>query len=617
MSYVSVQDGNVTGYTITANTSHDNGGNTLAPPAPGWDFTSTNLSWTGAVSDDWAIPGNWSLGYVPNAKDIVTIANLGSQPATLVASDETVASVTVNLGASLATSTHILTLTGSVSLSSVGNTSTSGGGTIRVAGAVNFSGGTYTKGGTIIFNGGVTQNVTSGANDLGALSVQNASTNVALQDPLTVDSLTISAGTTMGTNGNNLVVSGNLDSSGTLNGSAGKSIAVTGDTTGSGTINLNGSNFSTNNLTLSGASPNGLVASGSESISVGGSWNVTNFTPFTSTVTFTGAGSIQGTPLALFYNLVIQAGGANTVSLASDITITNSLTITSGILSAGTYAINMNGSLWNNTAGTGAFLPGSGTVTLFAAPSAPGTITINGSNNWNIFTCTTGGAIIKFQNGKTQTMSSFIVNSATTLVTLTTDSLGLPWFINASSASVFMAAVSWSTAVLPNSITAGSSCVDNGNNTNWLFIIPIVASWTLDTDNNGRIDRIRVQLKPGSIHNNSFGGFQVQVDGYTVNGYQQVPVGTNTDVFDIMLKEGAQEDTGATPTWQITTNTSFAAGGALVDHNTATVVKKYVAASGARPVITYTAAALNTTQVYVHFSDTCTVIMPGGLRLDL
>ncbi|MGA2502309.1 MAG: FlgD immunoglobulin-like domain containing protein, partial [Tepidisphaeraceae bacterium] len=262
----------------------------------------------------------------------------------------------------------------------------------------------------------------------------------------------------------------------------------------------------------------------------------------------------------------------------------------------------MNGSLWNNTAGTGAFLPGSGTVTLFAAPSPPGAVTIDGSNNWNILTCTTGGTTIKFQNGKTQTISNFTINSSTTLVTLITDSPGLPWFINAASASVSMAAVSWSTST-PGTIIASSSCVDNGNNTNWLFIIPIVASWTLDTDNNGRIDRIRVQLKPGSTHNGSFGGFQVRVDGYTVNGYQQVPVGTNTDVFDILLNEGSQEDTGATPTWQILTNTSLTAAGALVDHNTATVVKKYVAARGARPVITFTAAALNTTQAYVHFSD--------------
>ena len=123
-----------------------------------------------------------------------------------------------------------------------------------------------------------------------------------------------------------------------------------------------------------------------------------------------------------------------------------------------------------------------------------------------------------------------------------------------------------------------------------------------DTNHNGRIDRIRVQVQyPGITLNGSFTGLQVQVQGYTVTGFMAV----GADVFDILLKEGPQEDTNATPTWQVVANTTLAstAGGALVARNTATTTKLYAAASGARPVISYTVAALNATQAYVHFSE--------------
>jgi hypothetical protein len=37
----------------------------------------------------------------------------------------------------------------------------------------------------------------------------------------------------------------------------------------------------------------------------------------------------------------------------------------------------------------------------------------------------------------------------------------------------------------------------NGWNYQWYFFIPIQASWTLDTDNNGSVDRIHVLVLPG------------------------------------------------------------------------------------------------------------------------
>ena len=143
--------------------------------------------------------------------------------------------------------------------------------------------------------------------------------------------------------------------------------------------------------------------------------------------------------------------------------------------------------------------------------------------------------------------------------------------------------------------------MDGGNNFNWNFAISIVASWTLDTNNNGRIDRIRVQVKPGNQLNNAFGGLVAACGGYTVTGYLAVGA-PHTDVFDITLAEGTEEDTAPRRRGRSFHNTSLdgMVGGPLVDHNTE--AKLYVAASGARPVITYTTAAVGSTKVYVHFS---------------
>jgi hypothetical protein len=248
------------------------------------------------------------------------------------------------------------------------------------------------------------------------------------------------------------------------------------------------------------------------------------------------------------------------------------------------------------------------------------TAVISGSTSFYNFSCTQPGKTIQFQHLMTQTIlaggSFTAVGTSGSPITLTTDNPiaatnGSPppqlqgqWVITNLSATppnVNFATVSWSWATNP--IIPGANVNDGGNNHDWTFSIAIVASWTLDTNNNGRIERIRVQVQPGITLNDSFGGLQVQVQGYTVTGF--AAVGVNTDVFDILLNEGTQEDTNATPTWQVTANTtlSSAVGGALVAHNTATSTKLYVAASGARPVITYTLAALNATQAYVHFSE--------------
>ena len=272
-----------------------------------------------------------------------------------------------------------------------------------------------------------------------------------------------------------------------------------------GTLTLNGNNL-TVGVNLTG---NALTASASEAITVGSSWNVTAFTPATSTVTFTGVGSILS--VTTFSSLAINTGAlGNIVTLLANITINNSLTITTGTLSAGISTITMNGGAWTNAGG--AFNPGTGTVVF----QTLAVLTISGNNSWYNFTCVTDSKTIQFQHLATQTIlagGNFNVHASSTItrIVLTTDNPiaaanGSPppalqgqWVIDDLSLLpqiIDNVDVSWSYAIL--TITPGPGALDSGNNFNWNFVIPIVASWTLDTNNNGRIDRIRVQVKTGN-----------------------------------------------------------------------------------------------------------------------
>jgi hypothetical protein len=443
---------------------------------------------------------------------------------------------------------------------------------------------------------------------------------------------------------NNLIVNGSFVGSGaetvTVNGSvtvngggiisltgAGETVNVIGDTTYSGTINTQGGSYSTRDLTANAGGS--LVASASEIITVNRNIDLSalgvNYTFATSTIQMAGAAAATiNVPSGndSFYELEIKKGAlGNTVTLISDITILHSVTITSGTLRAGARMITMQGVIWDNEGsktGIGAFNPGTGSV--FFTPSAP--VLIKGNNDWYNFTCTTDGTTIQFEHGWTQTIlfgGNFNVyaSSASNRIVLTTDNTmggatnpGYPptpphytgqWIItNLSVLAQIIDNVDVSYSFATISITPGPGALDSGHNDNWNFVIPIVASWTLDTDNNGRIDRIRAQVRPGTQLSENFSGFVATVDSYTVTGY--LAIGANIDVFDITLAEGAREDTTATPRWRVLANPGNLyglVGGALVDHDPS---KSYIAASGARPVITYTLAAVGSTKAYVHFS---------------
>jgi hypothetical protein len=100
-----------------------------------FDVTGTTRQWSGAVSTDWGVGGNWVGGYTPATVDSVLVpAAPANQPALAQAVE--VAGVTVEDGATLTLGAHVLTAQADVA---TGATSGSGilgaGGELLLAGA--------------------------------------------------------------------------------------------------------------------------------------------------------------------------------------------------------------------------------------------------------------------------------------------------------------------------------------------------------------------------------------------------------------------------------------------------------------------------------------------------
>ena len=164
---------------------------------------------------------------------------------------------------------------------------------ISSSGSVAITAGTFTEGTSLLtMTGAGTSVQVVGPRQLHDMAIAaGANVTISTSDLVVGNNLTVTG--TFGTNANNLTVAVNASISGTLNGSASpKTISVAGNTTASGTINLNGGNYSTNDLTVSGVAPAGLVALGSEFITVNGSLDFSaggnNYTPVTSTVVMGG-----------------------------------------------------------------------------------------------------------------------------------------------------------------------------------------------------------------------------------------------------------------------------------------------------------------------------------------
>ncbi|MCX5698061.1 MAG: DUF2341 domain-containing protein [Candidatus Omnitrophica bacterium] len=120
----------------------DRGTSALSGATTNWVLgsTGTTFTWTGAVSTDWNVSGNWDLGIVPSSTDAVIIpSNIISQQA--LGNDTTVKNLTINAGDTLTTGGYALTVNGNLE---VNGTLSAGSSTMIVHGNITGSGNTIT-----------------------------------------------------------------------------------------------------------------------------------------------------------------------------------------------------------------------------------------------------------------------------------------------------------------------------------------------------------------------------------------------------------------------------------------------------------------------------------------
>jgi len=98
------------------------------------------------------------------------------------------------------------------------------------------------------------------------------------------------------------------------------------------------------------------------------------------------------------------------------------------------------------------------------------------------------------------------------------------------------------------STASGSPGVDSSTE------VLILSRETIDSDKDGKIDRIRMTAE--SPLDDDFLGFGALVSGHTVDGYN-TGASPNDSVFNILISEGGSPDTGSLPDVQITANTTL------------------------------------------------------------
>jgi hypothetical protein len=159
---------------------------------------------------------------------------------------------------------------------------------------------------------------------------------------------------------------------------------------------------------------------GANTLTVVGSFtNNDILTANTGTVTFTGTGTIGGSNVISFYNLIINSSG--TVTLAKDIAVTNLLTMTTGILNTITYSMNGAGGI----SATGGELQMAKLNTTL--PELAGTYTITGGivnftgggsqtiRNTTYYDLSISGSGTKTSGGVIDINRNLIISTATTL----------------------------------------------------------------------------------------------------------------------------------------------------------------------------------------------------------
>jgi len=142
----------------------------------------TDLAWTGAVSSDWNVAGNWSCGFIPILTTVVQIPDVPNKPVLSPGTIATVNNLTIGPGSSLTIS----------------------GNTIQISGSITNNGTFIATDGTIEMNGTAAQSIGTGifaGNIIKELIVNNTA-GVSLLGPLNVSGIILVQNGNLSTGGN-------------------------------------------------------------------------------------------------------------------------------------------------------------------------------------------------------------------------------------------------------------------------------------------------------------------------------------------------------------------------------------------------------------------------------
>ncbi|MEO8770604.1 MAG: fibronectin type III domain-containing protein [Ferruginibacter sp.] len=265
--------------------------------------SSTNAGqWTGNISTDWAVPGNWCNAAVPTAATNVVIATGASRMPSITTS-VFCNNLTIGTGATLTTTAT---------------------GTLNIAGTITNSG-TMANNGNTVFSGSVQQTF-SGVSSFNNITISNAAGLLLPAAIVVNNNLTISAGT-LNANNFSISVAGNWINN----------VSATAFTAGTSGVTFNGSGSQSiggtavtgfNNITILNTS--GTVALGINA-NIAGNLTVTSGT--FDLGTFTANRTASGGVLTVSNNAVLKIGGTNTFPVNYT---TNTLVVASTVEYSGT-----------------------------------------------------------------------------------------------------------------------------------------------------------------------------------------------------------------------------------------------------------------------------------------
>ena len=419
-----------------------------------------------------------------------------------------------------------------------------------------------------------------------------------------------------------------------------------------GTKLLCGALTSSSTYVIDNVGANIITASGS--VSIAGN-NSANFLSLGNSTLVMNGSAVTLSAAPELGNLTV----AGTVALGANLSLIGDFLITSaGTLDASTSSrsISFSGDWTNQNPDThnkpytdtgdtivvNGFHAGNSTVIV---TKSSGTVSFIGATTFFNFTCNEPGLTLEFQNFALSTttppvfsfMKSLDVEGTTnSLVTMTriTDT-GTPsypysydadankfWQIDMLSGSnldnMTNVYVKYSDAqrhpiIADNSVKVsfGAPYYDN----KWLPGLPLLYSYTEDSDGNGKIDRIRVQANADL--NGVFTTFTATVsnaatgEAYNVKKYE---MGPTANMFYIDLEEKPYDDTGVILSWDASDNTSLK--DALTNTKIASLYTHPMKTiDTAAPRIDYTLALPGGNQDFVHASENLYDAASGGPRV--